>query len=191
MSSLHLDLRGDGDFHRRWTSRSRMLDRAAAKHRSQALEADALHFSTDVWSSAVVILGLLGVKLAEWFPALGFLQRADAVAALLVAGIVIFVSGRLGLRTVEALIDASPAGAAEKIKARIETMSEVFDCHAVRVRHSGPHYFVDLHVTLDGQLPLHVAHDLTERVEKVVQEILPEADVTVHPEPRAKTSPGG
>jgi cation diffusion facilitator family transporter len=172
-------------------SRSRMLARAAAKHRSQALEADALHFSTDVWSSAVVMLGLLGVKLAEWFPALGFLQRADAVAALLVAGIVIFVSGRLGLRTVEALIDASPAGAAEKIKARIETMNEVFDCHAVRVRHSGPHYFVDLHVTLDGQLPLHVAHDLTERVEKVVQEILPEADVTVHPEPRPKTSPGG
>lgn len=163
--------------------RSRMLARAALIHRSQALEADALHFSTDVWSSAVVILGLLGVKLAQWFPGLGFLQEADAVAALLVACIVIGVSGRLGLRTIEALIDASPKGAAEKIKARIEAIDEVFDCHAVRVRHSGPHYFVDLHVTLDGELPLHVAHDLTEKVEKIVQDILPEADVTVHPEP--------
>ena len=66
-------------------SRSRMLYRVAAKHRSQALEADALHFSTDIWSSAVVILGLLGVKLAGWYPGLGFLMQADAVAALIVA----------------------------------------------------------------------------------------------------------
>src|SRR5512143_572977 len=57
-------------------SRSRMLYRVAAKHRSQALEADALHFSTDIWSSAVVILGLLGVKLAGWYPGLGFLMQA-------------------------------------------------------------------------------------------------------------------
>lgn len=165
-------------------SRSRMLARVAAKHRSQALEADALHFSTDVWSSAVVIVGLLGVKLAAWFPALDWLQKADAVAALVVAAIVIVVSGRLGLRTVQALVDASPAGAAEKIKKRVEAMDEVFDCHAVRVRHSGPYFFVDLHVTLDGDLPLHTAHDLTEKVEQVVGEILPDADVTVHPEPR-------
>jgi len=84
-------------------------------------------------------------------------------------------------------------GAAEKIKARIEAMDEIFDCHAVRVRYSGPYCFVDLHVTLDGQLPLHVAHDLTERVEKVVQEVLPDADVTVHPEPRppSPSEPGG
>jgi len=132
----------------------------------------------------VVIVGLLGVKLAAWFPALDWLQKADSVAALVVAAIVIVVSGRLGLRTVQALVDASPAGAAEKIKKRVEAMDEVFDCHAVRVRHSGPYFFVDLHVTLDGNLPLHTAHDLTEKVEQVVGEILPDADVTVHPEPR-------
>ena len=164
-------------------SRSRMLARVAAKHGSQALEADALHFSTDVWSSAVVIIGLIGVKLAEWYPSLGFLQRADAVAALFVAGIVVFVSGRLGWRTVEALLDASPAGVAAKIKAQVEKVEKVLDCHAVRVRHSGPHHFVDLHITLDGEQPLHAAHALTEEVERVVSEILPGADVTVHPEP--------
>lgn len=170
-------------------SRSRMLARAAAKHRSQALEADALHFSTDVWSSAVVILGLLGVKLADWFPKLSWLQKTDAVAALFVGGIVVGVSARLGFRTIQALIDASPVGEAEKIKARIEAMDEVFDCHAVRVRHSGPHYFVDLHVTMDGELPLHTAHDLTEKIECIVQEILPDADVTVHPEPKPPVPP--
>jgi cation diffusion facilitator family transporter len=165
-------------------SRSRMLYRVAAKHRSQALEADALHFSTDIWSSAVVILGLVGVRLAQAHPALGFLNQADAVAALVVAGIVVVVSGQLGLRTIQGLLDASPAGAAEKIKTQVEALDGIFDCHAVRVRHSGPHYFVDLHVTMDGELTLHAAHDLTERVEQVVNEILPGADVTVHPEPR-------
>ncbi|HWH71036.1 MAG TPA: cation diffusion facilitator family transporter [Candidatus Sulfotelmatobacter sp.] len=165
-------------------SRSRMLYRVAAKHRSQALEADALHFSTDIWSSAVVLVGLLGVKLAQWYPGLGFLQQADAVAALVVAGIVVLISGKLGLRTIQGLLDASPEGAAEQIKARVEALDNVFDCHAVRVRHSGPNYFVDLHITLDGELPLHAAHDLTERVEQAVSEILPNADVTVHPEPK-------
>ena len=167
-------------------SRSRMLARVALKHRSQALEADALHFSTDVWSSAVVIIGLLGVKLAQWYPSLDWMQKADAVAALLVAAIVIIVSGKLGFRTVQALVDASPVGAAEEISARVEAMDGVIDCHAVRVRHSGPYFFVDLHVTLDGDMTLRAAHDLTEKVEQVVAELLPGADVTVHPEP----SPG-
>jgi cation diffusion facilitator family transporter len=166
-------------------SRSRMLYRVAAKHRSQALEADALHFSTDIWSSTVVLLGLLCVKLGDWVPAWAFLEKADAIAALLVAGIVVVVSGRLGWRTLEGLLDASPPGVSDAIKAKVETLEPIYDCHAVRVRHSGPHYFVDLHVTLDGQLSLNAAHALTEEVERVVNEILPGADVTVHPEPRS------
>jgi cation diffusion facilitator family transporter len=165
-------------------SRSRMLYRVAAKHRSQALEADALHFSTDIWSSLVVVLGLAGVKVAQRYPSLDFLEKADAVAALAVAAIVVVISGRLGLRTIQGLLDASPIGAADRIKSRVEALAGVFDCHAVRVRHSGPHYFVDLHVTLDGEQPLHAAHAVTEQVEQVVSEILPGADVTVHPEPR-------
>jgi cation diffusion facilitator family transporter len=170
-------------------SRSRMLYRVAAKHRSQALEADALHFSTDVWSSMVVIVGLVGVVLAHEFPSLRFLQKADAAAALMVAGIVVVVSGRLGLRTVQALLDATPAGTTDQIKARVEALEGVFDCHAIRVRHSGPHYFVDLHILVDGDLTLREAHALTERVEQVVAEILPEADVIVHPEPRPAPPP--
>ena len=165
-------------------SRSRMLSRVAAKHRSQALEADALHFHTDIWSSAVVIVGLLGVKLADWFPSLGFLVKMDAVAALAVAAIVVVVSAQLGFRSIQSLLDATPPGEIEKIKARVEAIENVFDCHAVRVRRSGPHYFVDLHITLDGELPLQAAHAVTERVEQAVKEILPDADVTVHPEPR-------
>ncbi len=170
-------------------SRSRMLFRVAAKHRSQALEADALHFSTDIWSSAVVIVGLLGVKAAQWNPNLAILEKTDSVAALVVAGIVLAISGQLGVRTIQGLLDASPAGAAEEIKTRVEAMEQVFDCHSVRVRHSGPHYFVDLHITTDGEQTLSSAHALTERVEQVVNDFLPGADVTVHPEPRPAPPP--
>ena len=164
-------------------ARSRMLYRVALKHHSQALEADALHFSTDIWSSAVVIAGLLGVRLAGWYPGLKFLVQADAVAALAVAAIVMVVSGRLGVRTVQALLDSSPPGVGERIRVAVAAMEGVFDCHAVRVRHSGPYYFVDLHITVDGEQSLRSAHDLTERVDQAVEAMLPGADVTVHPEP--------
>jgi cation diffusion facilitator family transporter len=164
-------------------TRSRMLKRAALKHRSQALEADALHFSTDVWSSAVVILGLIAVKVAAEVPSLGFLVKADALAALVVAGIVVLVSLQLGVRTVQALLDTAPAGMAAQIEAAVESLEGVHDCHAVRLRQSGPHYFVDLHVLLDGSQTLEAAHQLTDVIESKVRTLLPDADVTVHPEP--------
>jgi len=164
-------------------TRSRMLNRVAVKHRSQALEADALHFSTDVWSSVVVILGLIGVKVAATVPSLGFLVKADAVAALVVAAVVVVISLKLGMRTVQALVDAAPGGMAEQVKAAVEAIDGVHNCHAIRIRHSGPHYFVDLHVLLDGSQTLQAAHELTERIEQKVQTLLPDADVTVHPEP--------
>src|ERR1019366_9493515 len=113
-------------------TRSRMLQRAATRHRSQALEADALHFSTDVWSSAVVIFGLIGVRLSASVPSLGFLTKADAVAALIVGGIVVFVSLQLGVRSVQALLDAAPAEMAGKVKAAVEALEGVHNCHGVR-----------------------------------------------------------
>ena len=164
-------------------SRSRMLYRVAHKHNSQALEADALHFSTDIWSSAVVLFGLFCVKIGDWFPAVGFLQRADALAALGVALIVVHVSIKLGIRTIEGLLDVAPAGMAETIKFLVESMNEIKDCHAVRVRTSGPRLFVDVHVSLDGNMPLKQVHQLTDQVEERVQQTIPNADVTVHPEP--------
>jgi cation diffusion facilitator family transporter len=164
-------------------SRSRMLYRVARKHNSQALEADALHFSTDIWSSTVVLLGLLGVKIAEWFPELKFLLKADALAALGVAIIVIYVSVRLGIRTIEGLLDTAPSGMAERIKTMAEAIDEVRDCHAVRVRTSGPCLFIDVHVTLDWTMPLLRAHEITEQIEDRIRRALPSADVTVHPEP--------
>lgn len=164
-------------------SRSRMLSRAAKKYHSQALEADALHFQTDIWSSSVVILGLIAVKAAEWFPALALLRGGDAVAALAVAAVVVWVSVSLGRRTVDALLDSAPEGMEQRIAAVVSAVEGVHDCHKVRLRYSGSMLFIDLHVLVDGGQTLTQAHQLTEAIEAAIQGIAPRCDVTVHPEP--------
>jgi len=156
-------------------SRSRMLARMAKKYHSQALEADALHFRTDVWSSAVVIVGLGSVKSGLWW--------GDAIAALGVSAVVVWVSVQLGRRTVDALLDKAPEGMEERIAGAVAAVPGVRDCHQVRVRYSGPVLFIDLHVLVDGGQTLAEAHRLTETIEEVIREIAPQADVTVHPEP--------
>jgi cation diffusion facilitator family transporter len=170
-------------------NRSRMLYRVAQQHNSQALEADALHFRTDIWSSSVVILGLIGVKVAELVPGLAFLHKADAVAAWGVALIVAYVSLQLGLRTVQALLDVAPRGMVEEITRRVEAIPGVIDCHRVRLRHSGPYLFVDLHVRVNGQLSLREAHAITEQIESSIRLMVPNADVTVHAEPGREARP--
>jgi len=164
-------------------SRSRMLYKAAKKYNSQALEADALHFSTDIWSSLVVILGLFCVKLSEWFPELKFLHLADSFSAIGVGMIVIFLCMKLGMRTISALLDTAPAGLEQKVIAVVEVIPGVVDCHHVRIRSSGPHLFIDFHVLVDGNQSLRDAHKLTEDIERAVQKVAPNSDVTVHPEP--------
>lgn len=165
-------------------TRSRVLYRVAKKYNSQALEADGLHFSTDIWSSAVVILGLFCVKISEWFPKMEFLHHADAVAALAVAMIVILVSVRLGIRTITALLDTAPKGLKEKVTLEVENIKGVIDCHNVRIRHSGAKIFLDVHILVDGGKSLKEVHDLTEKIENRIENIIPDVDVTVHPEPQ-------
>jgi len=164
-------------------SRSRMLYKAAKKYHSQALEADALHFSTDIWSSLVVILGLGCVKLHDFFPQYHFLNLADSFAAIGVGIIVILLCLKLGMRTISALLDAAPAGLEKKVTAIVQAVPGVMNCHHVRIRSSGPQVFIDLHILMDGKQSLRHAHQLTEDIEAAIQKDIPNADVTVHPEP--------
>jgi cation diffusion facilitator family transporter len=165
-------------------SRSRRLGAAARKHRSQALEADALHFRTDIWSSCVVILGLGQVLLARAVPQLSFLEHGDSMAALAVAAIVAWVSLKLGWRSLQALLDASPGGGErDAIERGVAALDGVVDAHDIRIRGAGGTWFVDMHVTVDGDLTVRRSHALTERIEDLVRRILPGSDVTVHVEP--------
>ena len=74
---------------------------------------------------------------------------------------------------------------ATQVRSLVESLREVKDCHAVRVRTSGPSLFIDVHVSLDENLTLKEVHQLTDQVEARVQQAIPKADVTIHPEPCA------
>ncbi|MBI5301639.1 MAG: cation diffusion facilitator family transporter [Chloroflexi bacterium] len=167
-------------------SRSRVLYRAAKKYQSQALEADALHFSTDIWSSSVVIVGLALVKLGELIGRGDLLARADAVAALVVAAIVIYVSIALGKRAVDALIDRAPHGLAQKIVDAVARVEGVYHVLQTRVRGSGNHIFVDLRVAVPRYLSFEESHTVTRAVQDAVRAVEAKADVVVHTVPVAE-----
>jgi cation diffusion facilitator family transporter len=169
-------------------SRSRILYAAARKHKSQALEADALHFSTDIWSSAVVIVGLGLVWLSERLgPEWAWLINADAVAALVVAVIVIWVSLQLGKRAVSVLLDAAPPGLAEQIAREAGQVTGVQGVGEVRVRQAGASTFVDLTVHVDRGASLERGHEIAEAVDSQVSRLAHRGDVVVHVDPVRRT----
>src|SRR5215472_1186880 len=144
------------------TLRSRALFRVARKYDSQALEADALHFSTDVYSSTVVVL--------------------------VVAGITVYISVLLGKRTVDALVDAAPKGTAERIASAISRVPGVLRHQRIRVRQSGQDLFVDLRLSLQSNISFEHAQSVVGRVESSVKEIFPNADVVIHAAPTEPAS---
>jgi cation diffusion facilitator family transporter len=165
-------------------SRSRALKKAADKYSSQALEADALHFSTDIWSSAVVFLGLCGVLIGEWLE-VAWLKQADAVAALGVAMIVIWVSLKLGKKSVDDLLDSVPKGLHDQVFAAARHVSGVEDVTRLRLRRSGPEIFADVTLAVGRGAAFERAHDIAHNVETAVAAVLPNSDVVVHVEPVA------
>jgi cation diffusion facilitator family transporter len=167
--------------------RSQALGRIATKYQSQALEADALHFSTDIWSSGVVVLGLALILLGRLYH-LDWLLRADPITALFVAGVIVSVSWRLARRTVDALLDAAPAGVRAQITDAVARVDGVLEVGRVRIRRAGNHYFADLSVGLARTVTFQRSEQLVAAVTAAVHSILPEADVTVQPLPRAQGS---
>jgi cation diffusion facilitator family transporter len=164
--------------------RSRALGRIAEKYDSQALEADALHFATDVWSSSVVILGLLLVLAGRRYH-VGWLRDADPVAALVVAGIVVHVSWRLARKTIDALLDAAPAGVRSQIIDAVGKVEGVLEVDRARIRRSGNRYFADLSIGLARTVTFQHSEQVSDAVTDAVHNVLPDADVIVHSVPRA------
>jgi cation diffusion facilitator family transporter len=163
--------------------RSRHLRRVARKYQSEALEADALHFSTDLWSTLVVMGGLALVWAGERIGA-DWLHYADPIAALIVAGVIIWIGSRLGRRTMDALLDAAPAGLQPRIAARVAELEGVLAVRRVRVRRAGNRHFVDITVSVPRTRSFEQVHRLSDAVEAAVEQIVP-ADVMVHTEPEA------
>ncbi len=155
--------------------RARALSRTAKETRSHALEADALHFSSDLWSSLAVLVGLAGVYFG--------MPWADSAAALVVAVLVCVAGWRLGRRTIDMLIDVAPAGAADQITAVAAKVPGVVAVEQVRARAVGETTFIDLIVAVSRTLPLDRVTAIKAAVTQAICAQMPGAEpiVTVDP----------
>jgi cation diffusion facilitator family transporter len=157
--------------------RARMLKRVAQATASEALEADALHFSSDMWSSIAVLIGLFGVALGHAW--------ADAAAALVVAVFICIAGYRLGRRTIDTLTDTAPAGVSERIAALARRVPGVVAVERVRVRPAGAVLFVELTVSISRTLPLDRVTTIKQQLTRAIRGDLPAAELTITTEPKA------
>jgi divalent metal cation (Fe/Co/Zn/Cd) transporter len=167
--------------------RSRRLQRVAEKYDSQALHADALHFSTDIWSSSVVLLGLALVLVGRNY-SVPWLSKADPIAALIVACIVVYVSWRLARQTIDALLDTAPAGIRVRIIRQVSRLDGVLAVDRVRIRRGGNKYFADISVAMPRNVTFQKSEQVANDAARVVRTLLPGTDVVVNATARASYS---
>lgn len=158
-------------------SRSRALSKVAKETNSQALEADALHFHSDIYSSGVVLLGLILISFG--------IRGADGVAALGVAFFVLRAGWQLGKRTFDVLTDTAPLGMMEKVKEISEAIDGVASVERVRIRPVGVVMFIELIVNISRVLPVEQMNKIVSLIKKKIIAEIPEADVATHINPIA------
>ena len=158
-------------------SRSRALKKVAKETNSQALEADALHFSSDILSSAVVLVGLIFVRMGvAW---------ADAAAGIAVALLVGWAAFKLGKKTIDILIDAAPEGLSERIEEITMTIDGVIAIDKLRVKPTGPQVFVEMVICVNRTLSVEKVQQICRNIEQKVRENFPVADFTINTKPIA------
>jgi divalent metal cation (Fe/Co/Zn/Cd) transporter len=156
-------------------SRALVSRRAARRHGSAALAANALHFGSDLAGSLAVLIGLAFVAAGE--------PSADAAAALFVAVLVVIVALRLAKQSVDVLMDRTAADAEEQIRRALAGMAQPVELRRTRVRHAAGRHFADLVVAVPSDAGVTQAHATADAVEEVVERALGGADVVVHVEP--------
>jgi cation diffusion facilitator family transporter len=162
---------------------ARVLLRAAERHRSIALEADAHHLMTDVWTSAGVVIGVGAVALSGW-------NRLDPLIALAVAANIVITGFSLVRRSALGLLDRSiPEAQRKAIEAVLERhRADGVDFHALRTRAAAGRSFVSVHVLVPGVWTVQRAHDLAEAIEHDIVAAVPGASAFTHLEPREDPS---
>ena len=157
-------------------NRTIALRKAAKETKSQALEADALHFSSDILSSIVVLIALS----LTYF---GVSDKADSIGALVVSGIILFVGAKLLKRAFDSLMDKVPRELREKIKSETMKVKGVESIKELRIRATGAKIFIDMTINISRIIPFSKAHDITDALEKKILEVSPLADIVIHSEP--------
>jgi cation diffusion facilitator family transporter len=163
---------------------SRMLFRVAKRTDSVALEADAWHLSTDVWTSVGVLVGLTVITVAErigWREA----NHLDPIIALLVAVVITRAAWSITRRAWDHLVDrALPAEEVHQIEALLlEHYPQVAEFHQLRTRKSGAERQIDLHLVVPGGISVADAHQLCDDLEEHLHRLLPGSEVLIHVEP--------
>ena len=168
-------------------NRAAMLKRVARETRSAALEADAAHFTTDIWSSAAVLLGITGAAVANmtvegsWLH--WVLMRADVFASLVVAALILHVCKGLGMQSINNLMDKSNGEAADSIRKAMAERMPTYPLSRLRVRESGARYYVDMEVQVPPSLHVDTAHEIADAIEALVASTLEGAETLVHMTP--------
>ncbi|MBS1518387.1 MAG: cation diffusion facilitator family transporter [Bacteroidetes bacterium] len=156
--------------------RAKKLREVAKETNSQALEADALHFSSDILSSSVVMIGLL----LAYFR---ISKIADTFAALFVTLIIIYLGYKLLKKSMNSLMDKVPDGLYEKIKYETLLIKGVEGINSCRIRTSGSIIYIDMTIEISRLVPFSKAHDIMDNVEKRINEIAENSDIIIHSEP--------
>jgi cation diffusion facilitator family transporter len=159
---------------------SQYLFRSAKEYRSSALEADAYHFSTDMYSSMAVLAGLIA-------SAFGY-QAVDPIAAIVVALIMMFTSIKLSRRATLVLLDgAPPKEIIQKIEEVIRDCPEVLRYHSLRARMAGNNIYVDVSIHVSQEQGLNAAHGIADKLESDIKKRVPSVkESIVHIEPEIR-----
>lgn len=164
--------------------RSRHLKAVAARYQSDALEADAFHFASDIWSSAAVFIGLC----ASWtghILNIPWLRFADPIAAIVVAILILHFGWQLAWRTVGALTDSVSPETRRRVLSEIQHIEGVLSIDQARMRRAGKKYFADFTLSLPRALTFQRVEDTVREATTAVQRVLPGADVVIHTVPRS------
>jgi len=157
--------------------RARALSKVAKQTSSQALEADALHFSSDMWSSLAALAGLTAI-------ALGY-PMADSIAAIVIAVLICAAGWRLARSNVDTLTDVAPAGVGEEMTAIARKVPDVISIPRLRVRQVGPQTFADVDAAVSRTLPLDRVAGIKSAIRNAISQKFPDAEVNVLTEARA------
>jgi len=164
-----------------------IVSRAARKYHSQALAAESLNFRTDILSSTIVLIVVMLTLLSDGNP---ILQRADALGAIAVSGVVMYFGFRLGKQAINTLLDHAPEEMMQQIRNAATQVKGVLNVSAIRAREVGAQVFVDLTASVARSMSLEGSHDVATQIEDRVRATLmanaPNADVVVRINPVAQ-----
>ena len=165
--------------------RARALKKVAKKYDSQALEADALHFSSDMVSSATVLgVIILSMVLRTYYSAGDVLLIwVDVAVAVSIAAYFAWSSYKLSRKALSELLDRAPKEVVEEVEKITESVKGVIGVRAIRSRRSGSKTFIDMTISVDEGTNINNAHDVAQRVEESIKNRLGDVDLTVHIEP--------